>query len=368
MPDAVTREEFRDVIGRFATGVTVVTATDDEGDHGMTASAVSSLSLDPPMLLVCMNKSSRTGDAVIATGRFTVNVLAEHQARLATLFAMPADDRFAEVGTTRRANGALALDDVLAVIDCELSEAVEAATHHVMMGRVVGVDARDGAPLAYFRGQFGQLQLARADDVTAVIREQLLGGRLPEGLLDVTDLATSLGVEGGRIERALSALRGEGLLGGDPVAGSRIGPVTPAAIDDALDARCAIELGAADLAVGATGATVAADLRRLAAQSVEVLADPDADLATYAAANTAFHEAMVRTAGSSALLDAYQRLSLPGMLLRGVRDAELLDADHGAEHVVIADAWARGDLPGVREAIVRHTEHSRRTHRAAAGS
>ena len=78
-----TQETFRRVIGHFATGVTVITTRDDRGDHGMTASAVSSLSLEPPMLLVCLNTSSGTQQVIHATGVFGVNILDEQQGVLA---------------------------------------------------------------------------------------------------------------------------------------------------------------------------------------------------------------------------------------------------------------------------------------------
>lgn len=228
----VTGQAFRDVIGRFATGVTVVTSRDDDGDHGMTATAVSSLSLDPPMLLVCVNRRSRTGDAVRASGRFTINVLAEDQAATAQRFALHADDRFAAVATTRGPLGTLLLDGCLAHIDCTVDAALRVATHHIITGLVQRVDARDGAPLAYFRGQFGQLHPARDDTVTQRLRERILSGETVG--LDPPALAGELGTDVGRIDRALSALRVEGLVVGDPVDGYRPAPVDLRAIDDVL--------------------------------------------------------------------------------------------------------------------------------------
>lgn len=362
----VTSQAFRDVIGRFATGVTVVTSRDDGGDHGMTASAVSSLSLDPPMLLVCINQRSRTGDAIRVSGRFTVNVLAEHQAATAQRFATQAGDRFADVPTTRGPAGTLLLDGCLAHIDCHVEDAVAAATHHIIIGRVERVAARDGAPLAYFRGQFGQLHPARDDSVTQCLRERVLSE--DGGPLDREALATELDADIGRIDRALMALRAEGLVAGDPVEGYRVAPVDIRAIDDALTARLAIELGALELAADFGDARLVAELRRRADSTVALFeGDHVTDINAYATANTAFHEELVRLGGSLALLDSYRRLSLQGIIVRGVVERHALSSAHAHDHVEIAEAVAARDVSRAREAIQRHTDRARATHRAASG-
>ncbi|HUG86537.1 MAG TPA: flavin reductase, partial [Euzebya sp.] len=304
---AVTRNAFRDVIGRFATGVTVVTSHDDRGDHGLTASAVSSLSLDPPMLLVCVNRSSRTGDAIRASGVFTVNVLAEDQVALAHRFATTTDeDKFSGVATSRGPIGTLVLEGSLARIDCRVDTDVVAATHRIFLGAVVGVEGRDVPPLAYFRGQFGQLHLTRDDGLTAALRQRVLTTE-HDTPVDVAALAAELGVDASAIDRALTVLRAEGLLAGDPVAGYRVAPLDPKRLAEAIDARTAIELGAAELAMGRASAADIAELRRLAEQSLALLIGGQADdMAFDGAADTAFHETLVRLAGVPALLDAHR--------------------------------------------------------------
>src|SRR3981081_1886972 len=98
----LTPEEFRDVIGHFASGVTVITALHEGSPKGTTASAVSSLSLEPPMVLICLNKTSSTAVAVAAAGRFAVNILGEDQAEEAMRFAKRADagDKFAGIAVS----------------------------------------------------------------------------------------------------------------------------------------------------------------------------------------------------------------------------------------------------------------------------
>lgn len=154
-----TPERFRDAIGRFASGVTVITTVDGEEALGTTASAVTSVCLEPPTLLVCMNRSSATGRAIARSGRFAVNVLAEHQGALAGRLATKDPDKFAGVEAARGAHGQPLLPEALAHIECRVVEQVEAGTHVVLIGRVASLAAADGMPLAYFRGRFGHLAL-----------------------------------------------------------------------------------------------------------------------------------------------------------------------------------------------------------------
>lgn len=150
-------EEFREVIGHFATGVTIVTARHDGTPFGTTASAVCSLSLEPPMLLVCMNKTSRTGQAIEADGRFAVNILSEDQPELAKRFARKGggfDDIPVEPGSW----GEPLLSEALATLECHVAEEVTGGTHTVFIAEVARATVRRGAaPLAYFRGQFHAL-------------------------------------------------------------------------------------------------------------------------------------------------------------------------------------------------------------------
>jgi flavin reductase (DIM6/NTAB) family NADH-FMN oxidoreductase RutF len=155
----LTSDEFRNVIGHFATGVTVITAMQDGHPFGTTASAVTSLSLDPPMMLVCLDRESQTGRAVADVGRFAVNILGEGQADLARRFATKAPDKFDGVATREGEYGEPLLADALATLECRVVEQTTGGTHVVFFGEVENGSARAGAPLAYYRGQFGRLQL-----------------------------------------------------------------------------------------------------------------------------------------------------------------------------------------------------------------
>ena len=156
---SLTPDEFREVISHFASGVTVVTALHEDHTFGTTASAVTSLSLEPPMLLICMNRESETGRAVYAAGHFAVNILGVDQIDLAKRFARKGGDKFAGVPVTPGRWGEPLFDEALATLECRVAEQTTVATHYVFMAEVLSGAARAGTPLAYFRGQFGRLEL-----------------------------------------------------------------------------------------------------------------------------------------------------------------------------------------------------------------
>jgi flavin reductase (DIM6/NTAB) family NADH-FMN oxidoreductase RutF len=156
----LSSDEFRHVIGHFASGVTVVTTLLGETPYGTTASAVTSLSLEPPMVLIAMNTESATGAAIAQQGSFAINILGEEHGELAVNFARKGGDKFADV---KLAPGQLAgplLVDALAHVECRVTEQVTAGTHIVFIAEALVASARPGAPLAYFRGRFGRLEIA----------------------------------------------------------------------------------------------------------------------------------------------------------------------------------------------------------------
>ena len=153
----VSGEEFRDLIGRFATGITIVTTFHDDTRYGTTASALTSVSLAPPTLLVCMNRDSLTGQAIAQSRHFAVNVLAEDQDDLADHFAKRGSG-FTGVPVTAGQCGSPLLTDALAVFECEVSDEIQAGTHNVFFARVHRATGTAGRPHAYFRGRKGRLK------------------------------------------------------------------------------------------------------------------------------------------------------------------------------------------------------------------
>ncbi len=150
---------FRSVLGRFASGITVITTHDSEPrDHGMTASAFSSLSLDPPLVLVCIGNDATMAPVMATADSFAVNVLTDGQEALSRRFAGKVDDRFSGIGFTRGELGDALLDEVLCWMQCRIVARHPAGDHVIIVGDVESADVRDGRPLLYYRGGYAQLE------------------------------------------------------------------------------------------------------------------------------------------------------------------------------------------------------------------
>ena len=160
-PAGVDPPLFRRLLGSFGTGVTVLTTrTADGRPIGMTASSLASVSLDPPLLLVSVERRHEMHDALLTApgGAFVVNVLAEDQEALSRRFAADGDtDRFAGVHYRTNGHGLPVLENVVAHIECTRYAAVPGGDHTVFVGLVTGGDAADRRPLLYYRGGYTRL-------------------------------------------------------------------------------------------------------------------------------------------------------------------------------------------------------------------
>ena len=149
---------FRALVGSFPTGVTVVTTVDSTGTpKGLTSNAFSSVSADPPLLLVCVDKRSNTLPALQETKAFVVNFLAEGRGDLSNKFASRDPDKFAGITWTasERASGAPILaDDVLAYAECTTYQEIDAGDHWIFLGLIEGGAASDGSPLTYYKREY----------------------------------------------------------------------------------------------------------------------------------------------------------------------------------------------------------------------
>jgi 3-hydroxy-9,10-secoandrosta-1,3,5(10)-triene-9,17-dione monooxygenase reductase component len=152
---AVAPDRFRHVLGHLPTGVTVISAMGRNGPVGMTANSVTSVSLDPPLILLCPAKSSETWPDVRRAGTFCVNVMAGHHEALTRRFAQKDTDRFAGVELTARPAGP-ALDDAVAWIGCSIRAEHDGGDHTIVVADVMDIEAADGAvPLVFFQGRYG---------------------------------------------------------------------------------------------------------------------------------------------------------------------------------------------------------------------
>ncbi|MCL6286089.1 flavin reductase [Ruegeria sp. 2012CJ41-6] len=152
--------QLRKAFGSFTTGVTVVTTTNAKGEPiGFTANSFTSVSLNPPLLLVCLAKSSSNIGNFARSSRFAVNILSEAQQDISGQFASRVEDRFASVAWHKSANGSPLIDDCVAWFDCVTHEFVDAGDHVILIGRIDSFCETELRPLAYLRGHYLDLGL-----------------------------------------------------------------------------------------------------------------------------------------------------------------------------------------------------------------
>ena len=157
--------ELRRALGRFATGVTVVTTRGPDGRlEGLTANSFSSVSLDPPLVLWSLSRAAASLPSFLQADWFAVTVLGSHQHALSRRFARPAADKFAGIGYTGGLGGCPVLEDGLAVFECSVHNRMEAGDHVIFLGRVERMTCRDGEPLLYSAGRYCVPALLEAAD------------------------------------------------------------------------------------------------------------------------------------------------------------------------------------------------------------
>jgi len=155
----IDQDSFRAVLGRFASGVTVITALDEAGrDQGMTVSAFCSLSLDPPLVLFCVDRAASMYESFEKAEGFTVNILSEGQEPIARRFSGPDPNRFDGIGYERGMNGVAILDEVLGYLECTRVAVHDGGDHRIHVGAVQVAHSVEGRPLLYYRGGYAQLE------------------------------------------------------------------------------------------------------------------------------------------------------------------------------------------------------------------
>jgi flavin reductase (DIM6/NTAB) family NADH-FMN oxidoreductase RutF len=151
----VSSADFRTALSRFASGVTVVTTKDAAGKQfGITVSAFCSVSLEPPLVLICIEKTTGSHHAFEESGRFTINILTDGQADLSEHFASLLDDKFSAVDHAVDEHGLPLLQNSLATLQCVLFKTLDGGDHSIFLGLVEHVIVRDAGPLLYFKGNY----------------------------------------------------------------------------------------------------------------------------------------------------------------------------------------------------------------------
>ena len=144
-------------MGHFATGVTVVTTRHGDQMYGMTANAVASLSLDPPLVLVAVDRRAQMHEALLGARFFAINILTEQQEELSRRFAMRGPKEWSDLAFSTAVTGAPIFEGALAYLDCLLSEVLPGGDHHIFTGEIVGGDTGSGRPLMYYGGKYVRL-------------------------------------------------------------------------------------------------------------------------------------------------------------------------------------------------------------------
>lgn len=154
----INRDEFRAALGRFASGVTVITTVDGQGHkHGITVSAFCSVSLTPPLILICIAKKTGSHHAFEQNEFFAVNILREDQQHFSDHFASPLPDKFNRFEFSENANGIPVLKDVLVNLECRRVNAHSSGDHTIYIGEIERATITDGEPLIYFHGNYRKL-------------------------------------------------------------------------------------------------------------------------------------------------------------------------------------------------------------------
>lgn len=156
------RHLLRKTLGQFLTGVTIITTTTEEGEPiGFTANSFTSVSLDPPLVLVCIAKNANCSEVFTAAKHYAVNILAESQQQLSNTFASPIEDRFEKTEWTTKATGSPVFYDTVGWLDCNRHKLVDGGDHLILLGEVVAFDQSPQLPLGYFQGNYFSVGMAQ---------------------------------------------------------------------------------------------------------------------------------------------------------------------------------------------------------------
>ena len=153
----VDEAQFKLAMSHFASGVTIVTTEHEGTRFGMTVASFASLSLRPPLVLVCIERAVKTHDAIASARKFAVNILEYGQAEISSRFASHIDDKFAGVATRRGELGVPLLDNALTTIECFVREHLPGGDHSIFVGEVLHVRTTEGTPLIYYRSGYHRI-------------------------------------------------------------------------------------------------------------------------------------------------------------------------------------------------------------------
>lgn len=354
----VDNEVFKNVVGHFASGVTVLTTVDGGKFFGTTASAVSMLSMDPPMMLICLNRSSSTHDAIIRSRAYGINILAEGQGELARHFGQKRGDKFEGVSYDVSQEGVPLLHGSLATMVCSVAETAQGGTHTIFLGIVTEAHASTGEPLAYFRGTFGRLERTKELRAYDGTREWVLARRTVLGEpIDDDAIAEELRVDLSLIGSALIRLSAENLVMRAESGEFVVTPMTVKLVDSFYEARLIMEIGVLESNLGNVTDEQFSALEALRDDiSAMILDTPDA-LNQFLDRNIEFHRRIIELAGSDQLTESFLRLNVGTVWRETFNAAEWGQQRDKGFLTTLLYAMRNGDKEGCKVALRAQTKY-----------
>lgn len=344
----------------FATGLAVVTSRDVRGEvAGRVVNSVTSLSLEPPTVLLAVPTGSELQHAIDECGALGISLLRDDQALVADRFSdgLDATSAFAGLGTKPGHYGQPILTDCLAWMDGTVTESLSWEGDRVYVCRVLDASTSPGRPLVRYRGVSGRYQAFQEASEYASFRRMVLDRvGSTDDLLTIDEVAGSLGMDEASAQEALVRLREEGLVRIDPDDGSHLVlAIDKNGASEALEARLLMEMAATEILREklTTGQVAEFDRRRVECQK---FTRATTSAGVHHDAHLRFHEYAVALTGNSLLVDAYRNFNIPNETWDAITD-ENRDCI-GADHAELVDFYRRGDMPAARDLLRRHRDRT----------
>ena len=315
-PVSVT--DFKSAVSFMTSGVTVITTTDAARDYGMTASSVTSLSADPPLMVACLRSDIPTARAVDQSGYYVVNILGEDQADLAYQFSRPSQDKFTGVATCRGEAGVAVLEDALVSIVCRVVARASGGTHTMFSGEVLAVANKGGKPLAYFRGGFGHFTAAQDEQLYSTLKQRVLRGDLELGAaIDLEAVSAETNKDVNAVEKALGRLIGDDLVVRADSDEYRVRPFTASMACEAFELRELLAREAIRVIAAEPPSSLTRELEKaLGHMAQEIRENTFLDFSRYVTANCQFYRTLIGGMNNAAAVRAFDSLNIAGIMER----------------------------------------------------
>lgn len=338
----------------------MITTKTGETLFGTTASAVSSLSMDPPMMLICLNQTSETHNAVKAQGEFAINILAADQGPMAYTFAKKGGDKFEGVRTTN-VQGIPTLDGALATLVCRTAEIAVGGTHSVFLAEVIDATATEAEPLTYYRGKFGRFNPdSETANYLAVRRWVLTNRNMKNTSIDIDQLLTLLNIERNELSRALVKLSADRLISIGPGEAVTILPITSELMTGCLDARAAIQCGVLYTSMDSLTDEAVLRIRGLFDMMTKAKNDEHGDMRTFFDLNGQLQDLITGLSGSYELTQAFNRMGLGAVWNETIPSdqwSEMFDDTHQRQ---LVEAMEQRDVQAACQAVQNHAEATKK--------